>query len=73
MIANGIFLILLPQNPKIFGLRREGLFIGPSKKIKEFGAIFFQNHSGREKTKTWASLVTYFPSIEKYSKIACGP
>ena len=28
----------LPQNPKIFGLRTEGLFIGPSK---EFGAFFF--------------------------------
>ena len=38
-----------PQNPKIFGLRTEGLFIGPSKslwKVKkevvdEFGYLFF--------------------------------
>ena len=30
----------LPQNPKIFRLRTEGLFIGPSK--IEFGAICFQ-------------------------------
>ena len=41
--------------------------------IKEFGAIFIQYQSGGEKTKTWASLVTYFPRIEKYSNIACGP
>ena len=32
----------LPRNPKIFGLQIEGLFIRPSKKIKEFGAIFFK-------------------------------
>ena len=43
------------------------------KKIKEFSANFFQNQSGREKTKMWASLFTYFPRIEKYSKNACGP
>ena len=36
-----VFWKFLPQNPKIFGLQMEGLFIGPSKKIKEFGAIFF--------------------------------
>ena len=60
----------MPQNPKIFGLRTEGLFIGPPKKMKEFGAIFFQNHFGREKTKAWAGLVTYSSRIEKYSKIA---
>ena len=30
------------------------------EKIKEFGAIFFQNHSRREKSKTWASLGTFF-------------
>ena len=35
----------LPQNPKIFRLRTEGLFIGPSKKIKGFGAIFSSSKS----------------------------
>jgi len=42
--------------------------LGPQKKISEFGAIFFQNHSRREKSKSWASLGTYFPIIEKYSR-----
>ena len=31
----------LPQNPKIFGLRTEGLFIGPSQKNQRIWCNFF--------------------------------
>ena len=51
---------IFASESKNIGPRTEGLFIGPSKKIKGFGAIFFQNHSAWEKTKSWTSLGTYF-------------
>ena len=45
---------------KYCGYGQKGYSLGLKKKISDFGAIFFQNHSRREKSKTWTSLGTYF-------------
>ena len=52
---------------KYCGYGQKGYSLGLKKKISEFGAIFFQNHSRREKSKTWTSLGTYF-SVCSYSR-----
>jgi hypothetical protein len=60
--------IFASESKNIVATGRRIIHWALKKKISEFGAIFFQNHSRREKSKAWASLGTYFPIIEKYSR-----